>query len=361
MRFIPVGCLQDGMISARQVLGKHGELLLNKDTVIQTAYIKKLIALGYSGIYIEDKLSEEIKVSEIISQDLRLKTVKTIKTAYETIESGKDISQSRMQDINHLVENIVEEALSNENLMVNMVDLKIFDDYTFYHSVNVAVLSVVIGIGLKMGKDQLAKLVLSAMLHDVGKVFIPREVLNKPGRLNNMEFEMMKGHPYKGYKYLRDHFDVPMVSYIGILQHHEKYDGTGYPLNTKGEQISLFGRIISVADIYDALTSDRPYRKALTPSDAAEYIMGAGGTVLDPNLVRCFMQNVAPYPVGMYVRLSNNMEGLVIENYKDCCIRPKVKIIRHGGLEVTPYIIDLKNDAGARDITIVGLVTQEMY
>lgn len=357
MRFIPVNCIRDGMISARKILGRNGELLLNQGTVIHVSYIKRLSELGYSGIYVEDKLSEDIDVTEIISQDLRFKTVRTLKTTYSTLESGEDITEKRMKDINLLIDSIVEEVLSTKGLMINMMDLKLFDDYTFYHSVNVTVLSVTLGIGLNLNKDQLYKLALAALLHDIGKVFIPRDILNKPGKLTDFEFETMKGHSYKGYQYLKDHFEIPVVSYIGILQHHERYDGTGYPLNTKGKQISLFGRLIAITDIYDALTSNRPYRNALSPSEAVEYVMGAGGTVIDPEVARCFMQNVAPYPVGICVRLSNNAEGLVVENYKDCCMRPKVKVIRQDERDIPPYILDLKNDAGTREIIISGIVS----
>ncbi len=357
MRFVPVNCLKEGMISARQIVGRQGELLVNSGAVIYDSYAKRIRELGYSGIYIEDKLSEDIEVVEIINQDLRFKTVKAVKNTFAMMESGKIATERQMKELSSLIDGIVDEALSNKGLMINMMDLKIFDDYTFYHSVNATVLSVVLGISLNMNRDQLYKLAVSAMLHDIGKVFIPKEILNKPGKLNENEFEIMKSHSFRGYQYLKEHCDIPVLSYIGILHHHEKYDGTGYPSNTKGEQISLFGRIIAVADIYDALTSDRPYRKAMMPSEAAEYVMGAGGTVIDPNLAKMFMQNIAPYPIGVCVLLSNNYQGLVVENYRDCCTRPKIKVIRQDNREVTPYIMDLKNDAATRGITIIGVVS----
>jgi hypothetical protein len=153
----------------------------------------------------------------------------------------------------------------------------------------------------------------------------------------------------------RNKFDVPVVTYIGILQHHERYDGTGYPNQTTGEQISLFGRIISIADVYDALTSRRPYRNALTPAVAIEYIMGGSGTLFDPSLTSQFLKRVSPYPIGTCVTLSNNKTGIVTENHIDCCLRPKVKIFIHGSEKVNPYYIDMRNDRDVLDVVITGI------
>jgi HD-GYP domain-containing protein (c-di-GMP phosphodiesterase class II) len=193
------------------------------------------------------------------------------------------------------------------------------------------------------------------MLHDIGKVFIPKEILNKPGRLSDEEFEAIKSHSVKGHEYLKKFFDMPASSSSGVLQHHERFNGSGYPAGIKGNKITPFGKIIAIADVYDALTSKRAYRDAIDPSEAIEYIMGGCGSLFDPALVDIFLKKIAPYPIGTCVSLSNGMTGLVSENYSDCCLRPKVKIIKHGNIEVEPYFIDLKSDMSTLNITVTGI------
>jgi len=343
------------MVLGKRILGKNGEMLLNKNSVLRESYIIRIQQLGYNGVYVEDEFSDNIEIKEIITEDLRTKTVNTVRHAFISIENGKSMSSKGLDEISSLVDDIVKNVLDSKDIMVNMIDLKTFDDYTFYHSVNVAVLSLVVGVAMNLNKVQLNNLGLAAVLHDIGKVFVPKEILNKPGALSDEEFDVIKTHPYEGYIYLKEKFNIPTTSYIGILQHHERYDGLGYPMALKGQGISLYGRIVSLADVYDALTSRRPYRDALSPSEAIEYIMGGGGSYFDPVIASCFAGRIAPYPIGTSVQLSNNKIGIVVENYSDCSIRPRIKIIMDKDKTINPYFIDLKNDTSTLGITITGI------
>jgi HD-GYP domain-containing protein (c-di-GMP phosphodiesterase class II) len=161
MRFVPVNCIRDGMISGRKVLGKNGELLLNNGSPIHSTYIEKLKELGYIGVYIEDDLSSDIQINEVINQNLRFKTVKAIKSAFILIENGKSIPEEYINSIYDLINDITENILSNKTLIVNLIDLKVFDDYTYYHSVNVGVLSIMIGASINLNKTQLCNLGLA--------------------------------------------------------------------------------------------------------------------------------------------------------------------------------------------------------
>ena len=357
MRLIPSTCLKEGMKVGKSLHGVKGELLLQKGAILKKGYIERLQAMGYNGLYIEDKETEDIEVVEAISQDLRMKTVQTIKNTFMAVEAGKPINMQKQQEIGKMVTNIVEEILENKNCMFNMVDLKTFDDYTFYHSVNVTVLSVTLGMGMGSNQQDLYKLGLGALLHDIGKVFIPIEILNKPGKLTNEEYEKIKEHAFLGYKYLKENFDVPITSYVAALQHHERYDGTGYPNNLKADKISLFGRIMAVADVYDAITSDRPYRKGFLPSESVEHIMAGRGTMFDPKVVDVFLEKVAPYPIGTKVKLSDGRIGYVAENYTGFGLRPKIKIIQEKEQKVEEYYyIDLKMDRNLLSVTIVEVI-----
>lgn len=356
MRFIPTYCLREGMLLAKNLYGKTGDLMLKAGTILDSNYVNGIKRLGYNGIYIEDDLSKDIEVVSIINEDLRREAVKGMKDIFIYAERADTKKQTtQIEQTKKYVENIVDEILSNKHIMVNMVDLKVFDDYTFYHSLNVAVLSVVMGVALNLNKEELYKLGLGGLLHDVGKVFIDKEILNKPGKLTYEEYESVKKHSEMGFGYLKKEFDIPIKSYIGTLEHHERFDGAGYPSGRKGTEISLFGRIIAIADVYDALTSDRPYKKAFLPSEAMEYIMGNCGEMFDPELVNIFVRKVAPYPIGTCVKLSNGKVGIVLQNYEDCCMRPRIRIFEEENPSVGNEIIDLKYDKDINNVTIIGV------
>jgi HD-GYP domain-containing protein (c-di-GMP phosphodiesterase class II) len=359
MRFVATSCLREGMVLAKTLYGLSNQVLLTAGTVLTKLYISRISVLKYSGVYVEDQLSKDIKVLDFVSDELRQKAVRGVKHIFinSTLEDSRKKAvkvKKNFEETKEFVENIVDEILDSKNLMVNMIDLKVFDEYTYYHSVSVTVLSIVLGVALRLSREELYKLGLAALLHDIGKIFVPLEVLNKAGKLTDEEFEIMKDHPASGYKYVKENYDVPVTSYIGILQHHEKYDGKGYPDKRVGQNISLFGRIISICDVYDALTSDRPYRRGMLPSEAMEYIMGGSGTFFDPKLVNMFVKKVAPYPVGSCVLLSNNIEGIVVENYEDFCMRPKIKAYKQNERDIEPYEIDLANPK-LNCVTIVGI------
>ena len=146
-----------------------------------------------------------------------------------------------------------------------------------------------------------------------------------------------------------------MSARIGILDHHEKFAGGGYPNDLKEEKISLFGRIIAIADVYDAMTSDRPYRKAIIPSEVIEYIMGASHTLFDPDLVNVFIRKIAPYPIGTCVELSNRLTGIIIENYENFSMRPRVRIFKKDGEDITPFELDL-SDRNFLNITVTSVL-----
>jgi len=344
------------MVLGDNLYNNYGELMLAGGTVLTKEYVNAIQRLQYNGVYIEDDISKDVHILNIISDNVRAKTVKGIKDVFIHFEKGDSkAAKTNMKKVKQQVENIVDEIFANRHLMVNMVDMKVFDDYTYYHSVNVAVLSIVLGVALKMDRNELCNLGFGALLHDIGKVFINREILNKKGKLTPAEFEEIKTHSLLGCNHVKKGYGVTASAYMGILDHHERYDGGGYPNNLKGQDISWFGRIISIADVYDALTSDRPYRKALLPSDAMEYIMASNNTQFDPKVVEVFVRKIAPYPIGTCVKLSNGLTGIVVENYESFSMRPRIRVFMDNDRDVEPYEIDL-TDKSMLNVTIVKVI-----
>ncbi|TCK92841.1 HD-GYP domain-containing protein (c-di-GMP phosphodiesterase class II) [Natranaerovirga hydrolytica] len=357
MRYIPLSSLMPGMVVGRNLYDIQQNLLLRKGKIVKDEYIKKIEALGFQGIYIADKNTEDIEIRDVISDSLRKKALTSVKGSFMSLaqnEVGKK-SKVKMASIKEVITNIVDDIINNKDLMVNLIDLKTYDDYTYYHCVNVAVLSIVMGINYGLNKQKLIELGLGAVLHDVGKMFVDKDILNKEDVLEKEEYDYIKKHTEFGYRYLKETFDIPMSSYVSVLQHHERLDGTGYPNQCKGKEVTLFARIIAIADVYDALISNRSYRTALLPSEAIEYLMG-NGDAFDTELIKLFITKIAPYPIGVTVQLSNGFIGVVKENFEDACLRPKVKIIK--GVDdhkIKPYTINLRDDASYRNLTIVSL------
>ncbi len=360
MRYIPANRLKAGMILAKTIYNRSDAPYLVAGTKLTERYISSIRKQNFPGLYIDDELSKDIEVQSVISDKLRIDTINVIEQVFTLEEKNPStkLITAKKAEVLTQINSIIDELLGNRDLMINMIDLKSFDNYTYAHSVNVAVLSLFIGIALGLSRGALSELGLGAILHDIGKIFIAKEIINKPTALTGEEFEEIKSHSFKGYEFARDKYRIPITSYLGILDHHEKWNGSGYPSRAAGEKISLFGRVISIADVYDALTSERPYRPAMSPSEAMEYIIGNGGIMFDTNLVELFRRKIAPYPVGTAVTLSNGCTAFVTKNYEEFCLRPTVRLIYDQyGNAVTPVELDLHNDFSLLNIVITGMAT----
>jgi HD-GYP domain-containing protein (c-di-GMP phosphodiesterase class II) len=339
MRLVPIECAKNGTFLAKTIFDNNGRLLLREGMALNDKYVRRIKELGIYSIYIKDEYSN-VEIEDVIKPEIRQKSIKTLKDSFASVNqyipaSNENFSNTALNKSNEyfdsiasITEEILEELTSKRNIMVNLVDIKSMDNYTYQHSVNVAVLSLVLGIQLQLNKRELYKLCTGALLHDIGKVFIPENILNKEEKLTLEEFEIIKSHSLKGYDYLKGNLDISPLSRVIVLQHHEKVDGTGYPDAKKDDEINKFARIVAIADVYDALTSDRPYRRAMCPNEAVEYILGSGQKHFDYNMTKAFLKCIVPYPEGTLVRLNNDDIGVVIKTYQNFALRPMVEIIK---------------------------------
>lgn len=355
MRYIPVNCLRENMICGKSVLGQNGALLINRGAPIKAHAIDKIKELGINGIYIDDAYSRDIVIDDIISDTQRSSSVRAVKKMFYSVADRKPDSDKRVEAVINMVDSILDSVIAHENLNVNLMDLKTFDDYTYFHSVNVGILAILIGHALKISKDELHTLGIAAMLHDIGKVFIPVDILNKPGKLTSEEFDVIKTHSRNAFDYLEKKFSFDPQILQAVLDHHERYDGGGYPTGKCGVEISRFGSIIAIVDVFDALTSDRPYRTALPAHEAIEYIMGNLDAAFESSVVKAFLANIMPFPPGVMVRLSDGSDAVVLGNNRRNSLRPIIRIVRRNGVDIEPYETDLYNDNTTLGLTIVGL------
>jgi putative nucleotidyltransferase with HDIG domain len=239
---------------------------------------------------------------------------------------------------------MADSILRNPDALTSLTRLKNFDEYTFFHSVNTSALALSVGRHLGYERAPLLQLGTGMLLHDIGKMLIPVEILNKPGRYETHEFEIMKQHALRGAEILSNTTGLTDMFLKPALEHHERVDGTGYPHHRSKADISQFGLIAAIVDIYDAVTSDRCYHKGKTPNDTLQFLyqLGTQGHV-DGTLVQQFVQVVGVYPVGSCVSLSTGETAIVKQFNRTAPIRPLVVLVTDeaGRRRATPLDLDL--------------------
>lgn len=341
MRLVPIECIRENSLLGKNIYASDGRCLLKSGVVLTDSILKKIKDFKILSLYIIDEYSS-YEIEDIIKPELRQKSISIINETFcdiQRLASTNNFEKRSMKDytnrekkyfnsINKVAEELLDNVLSNKHVLLSLVDIKSMDTYTYSHSVNVAVISIVLGISLKLSKRNLFYLCIGALIHDIGKSFIPNEILQKPGSLTSEEFKVVKEHSVQGYKFLGESFNLSSQIKMIVLQHHERFDGLGYPNGTSGKQISYLARIVSIADVYDALTSDRPYKRAMCPNDVLEYLMSNAGTLFDYDMINAFCKIVIPFPQGTIVSLSNGDVGIVEETLPNFPLRPIVKIVK---------------------------------
>jgi putative nucleotidyltransferase with HDIG domain len=281
--------------------------------------------------------AEELPVARQVYKAAKL----IIQQAMDDVRMGRALN---MEAVSEVVGGMVDSILRNPDALTSLTRLKQFDEYTFFHSVNTSALALSVGRHLRYARAPLLQLGTGTLLHDIGKTLIPVEILNKPGRYEADEFEIMKQHALRGAEILSNTTGLTDMFLKPALEHHERVDGTGYPFHRPKADLSQFGLIAAIVDIYDAVTSDRCYHKGKTPHDTLQllYRLGSQGHV-DGTLVQQFVQVVGVYPVGSCVGLNTGEAAIVKQFNHEAPIRPLVVLVTDEGgrRRTTPIDLDL--------------------
>ena len=256
------------------------------------------------------------------------------------IRLGKQI---QMEQVEPLVARIVDSIFRRADALLPLARLKEHDEYTFQHSVSVCVLMTSFARALELPREIIHEIAIGALLHDVGKAKVADEILNKPAKLTDAEFAKMKNHVVQSKIILQATPGISNIALDVAAQHHERFDGTGYPNKLKGEEISLYGQMGAIVDVYDAITSNRVYHKGMMPTDAMRKLLEWSKFHFKPELVKAFIRAVGIYPTGSLVRLESRRLAVVQAQSADQVMQPVVKIIFHTrGYYLTPEIVDLR-------------------
>ena len=280
-------------------------------------------------------LSEELQEAA----RLRARSAQAMRKMFTEVRLGKAIEPGECVV---LVDEVVESINRHPDALLSLARLKTADEYTYMHSVAVCALMVSLGRQLGMNDDQCRDAGMAGMLHDLGKAAMPQEILNKPGKLTNEEFDIIKTHPTRGYEMLLDSPNVSDGAKDVCLHHHERYDGTGYPHKLAGEKITLLSRMGAVCDVYDAVTSDRPYKAGWDPAHALSQMATWQGH-FDTMVFQLFVKSVGIYPTGSLVKMRSGRLAIVLEQNPAALTKPRVKIFfsTKAGLPLEPQVLDL--------------------
>lgn len=358
MRIKSIDAVKEGEWLAKPILLENGSVLVGMGVRINNQLIKRMKELGIDRVYVEDKFTSDIVPEDVVSEETRQEAVKTVHKAMMQIVDGTLI-KSRTASNNlgavfrQVFNNILQDISRRKNVMINLVNMHTADGYLFHHAVNVAILAGIVGLSKGYNQQQLEELGVGALLFDAGMTQVPAAIRNKKGPLTAEERLQMQMHTEIGFNLLRSRFDISLLSAHCALQHHERYDGLGYPRALQGKEIHEYAQIVAICDVYDALTSVRPYRNRYKPSEAIEYLFGNGNAQFDLEMVRVFCEHVSIYPVSTTVMLNTGQIGVISANHPGSVQRPTVRILREadGKSVSSPYEIDLRK---VLDVTIIS-------
>lgn len=338
MRLISTEMIEDEMVLGRDIY-RENCLIINKGATKISRYIPNLKNMGIRYIYIEDKNSKGIEIPDAVTEEAR----NNCKSALEkTVLDFKKNYKFKLEALQAAMKRILMEVNTNKDVQVSLIDICSTDEYTFSHSISTSVYALLMGRALHYSDKQMQELSIGAVLHDIGKILIDTDATFESRKLTDEEFEIIKLHTVSGYEALKEVTSISEASKQIILQHHERLDGSGYPDGIMGYEASEYAKIVSIADVYDALTTDRVYRKKWPTNKAIDYLIENGGTKFDPDLVRIFIQQVAVYPNGSLVRLSDGMIGIVEQQNQNAPLRPIIRVIENkNGEKIKPYRLDM--------------------
>ena len=358
-RLVRTRQLQPGMKIDQAVVDKSGRNLVQRGSILDNYVIDSLLKMGVMMVYIQsgeetagdieksispqarkqiERLHTDDRSKVELSDSVKTRVAEGIQFIYSNTES-KELADAT----NNIASNLMNAINSTDAIAVDISALKTSDEYTFKHSVDVATMSMILAKQQGLSQKQIYEIGVAGLLHDIGKTKISLDILNKPARLTDEEFAVMKQHPVFGYRMIKDRDEFSNEICMAVLQHHEKMNSKGYPVGFPSDKITQYARILTIADIYDALVTERPYKSAFSQREAVEMIMSMTGE-LDLTAMKSFLESMILYPVD--VELSNGEKAKVVKNNPHYILRPTVVGIKSG------RVYDLSMDIKCANIII---------
>ena len=306
-------------------------------------------AINTSAVHATEAVVPHVPIQEelVRAREIQKQARETVQNLMDDVRFGRQIETEKVE---HVVENMVESIFRNQDALMSLSRIRKKDEYTYYHSMSVCALMVSFARQMGFDKRLVNEVGVGAMLHDIGKMKVPLAILNKKNKLTAEEYEMMKGHALLGKRILEETVGICETSILMCAEHHERIDGSGYPGNLEGDQISIFGQMSAIVDVYDAMTSDRCYQNKRNPSEVLRNLFEWSKQHFSLDLVQRFIRCVGIYPIGTLVRLESGMLAVVIDHGEKEILKPTVRVIFNTKREmlVIPYDLDLSRNGADR-------------
>ncbi len=324
LRQVSVNRLQKGDVLGRTIFSHNGRSLLGKGVTLTSPYIERLKELGISIVYVDDDETKDIVIEDVISEENRREAMNSIEHSAEAVRIGKDLNGFQVKKT---VNNIIGDVLFQEKIFLSLTDMRSYDNQVYAHSVSVCVLATILGKALGLDKDTLEALAVGALLHDIGTVKLPKELVAKREAFTLKENDLYKTHTVHGFEILRNKSELNLLSAHIALQHHEWLNGNGYPRKLSGRHLHVLAQIVGLADFYDNLVNDGPGHSRIVPHEACEIVMGCANKLFSQQLVVTFLKHVAAYPTGCTVKLNTGEVGIVVDQNKSLPMRPIIRVL----------------------------------
>ena len=324
IKVIPLSETMPGMLVAEPIRNLDtGLIYVGENQELTADIIQKLENNGVFDVKIYVNTWDDVwKISQETKEQYT-KCTETAKKLLSQIEHDNVVDFIAFKEMKAQIN----EYLNDNYKIIGCINLfKLADTYTYTHSINVALLSTLIGKWMKLGPHALDNLMLAGLFHDIGKMRIDKNILNKPDKLTDEEFEEIKKHPIYSYELLQENTEIPMDVKVGILMHHERMDGSGYPYGVYNENINDIAKILAIADAYDAMISERPYQRKRTPFEVMQLLQEGVFGKLDGKILLTFLSNIATYYIGTYVSLNTGEIAEVVAINPSCIYRPIVRV-----------------------------------
>lgn len=338
MRLVDVTNLNKEMVLAKPIF-VNGNTYLNAGATGLDSYIKSFLRIGITSVYVDDEVSEDVVVEDAISDKTRNRCKDALRTSFKRVKENLTVDLTAIEaPLNELLKEIV----LNKDVQINLTDINAADDYTFGHCVSTAVYATLMGIDRGYDMTKITDLGQGAILHDVGKLLIDPLILNKEGKLTEDELKEIQKHPEYSYSILKKCESLSEAARLIAYEHHERMDGSGYPKKARGYQISAFSRLVAVADVYDALSSDRCYRRKWPNNWILDYLTKNSGTIFDTEMVASLLKRIAIYPNGSEVMMSDGTRAIVVKQNEQVPLRPVVRVFKDSEGKLCPFkLVDM--------------------
>lgn len=349
MRLISIRKCRPGDTLARSIYTETGMVLVGAGVELTERMLMRLKNKNITSLYIQDKRTDDILVESVLTEQTRREAMaiihETLFTVGESPQKWQQIFTDRSfgRQLRQIMTTVADEMKGCRSALNLMADACAYDNYIFTHSFNVALYSTALAMKTDFTEKEVLEIGIGGLLHDIGKMHIPDAILKKPGRLTTEEFDMMKKHTEIGFELLRKQEDIPLLAAHCAFQHHERWDGSGYPRRLKGEEIHPYGRLMAVADVFDALTTHRIYREPMLPHAAMEVLYSGADRLFDHHFVVALRDTIALYPLGLSVTLNTGESGVVVDANIGLPSRPIIRILMNeaGERVDVPYEVDL--------------------